>query len=293
LQGKSYDIPKMLVWDAWLKIKENEGAAGPDGVTIEQFEGNLTGNLRLHPDKTKIVYCQDSNRRGSCEHTEFSFLGFTFRRRGAWGNEGTLFSSFQPAISKDALSRINAEVRSWRLHNRTGHDLAGLAARIKPNRARLDAVLRCVLPFGDLPSPSTHQRLPDALDPQEVQTASGKEEGLPLLAGDRHAVPASVRALDMASFCPQCLVIRMTRAQPGDERLSRRDLWEPGGAIPPARRCVVEGEEERWSGRGRRGDDRAVRAEVERQPLPVVESHDVGQLFPGPVQSRFSSDPRR
>ena len=45
LQGKSYDIPKMLVWDAWLKIKENGGAAGPDGVTIEQFEGNLTGNL--------------------------------------------------------------------------------------------------------------------------------------------------------------------------------------------------------------------------------------------------------
>src|SRR5450759_335642 len=53
----------------------------------------------------------------------------------------------------------------------------------QPNRARLDAVLRCVLPFGDLPSPSTHQRLPDALDPQEVQTASGKEESLPLLAG--------------------------------------------------------------------------------------------------------------
>jgi len=59
-------------------------------------------------------------------------LGFTFRRRGAWGNQGTLFSSFQPAISKDALNRINAEVRSWRLHNRTGHDLAGLAARINP-----------------------------------------------------------------------------------------------------------------------------------------------------------------
>jgi len=88
--------------------------------------------LRLHPDKTKIVYCQDSNRRGSYEHTEFSFLGFTFRRRGAWGNQGTLFCSFQPAISKDALNRINAEVRSWRLHNRTGHDLAGLAARINP-----------------------------------------------------------------------------------------------------------------------------------------------------------------
>ena len=44
-QGKSYDIPKHLVWDAWLKVKENGGAAGADGVTIEQFEENLKGNL--------------------------------------------------------------------------------------------------------------------------------------------------------------------------------------------------------------------------------------------------------
>ena len=88
--------------------------------------------LRLHPDKTRIVYCQDSNRRGSYEHTGFTFLGFTFRQREARGRDGTRFSSFQPAISKDALNRISAEVRSWRLHHRTGHDLAGLAAGINP-----------------------------------------------------------------------------------------------------------------------------------------------------------------
>jgi group II intron reverse transcriptase/maturase len=88
--------------------------------------------LRLHPDKTRIVYCQDGTRRGSHEHTSFTFLGFTFRQRGARRKNGTLFSSFLPAISKDALSRINAEVRTWRLHNRTGQDLTELAARINP-----------------------------------------------------------------------------------------------------------------------------------------------------------------
>ena len=45
LKGKSYDIPKRLVWDAWLKVKENGGAAGADGVTIEQFGEDLSGNL--------------------------------------------------------------------------------------------------------------------------------------------------------------------------------------------------------------------------------------------------------
>jgi len=45
LQGKSQDIPKQLVWDAWLKVKRNGGAAGADGVTIEQFEQRLKDNL--------------------------------------------------------------------------------------------------------------------------------------------------------------------------------------------------------------------------------------------------------
>jgi len=41
--------------------------------------------LRLHPDKTKIVYCKDGKRRLDHEHTDFTFLGYTFRpgRRGA------------------------------------------------------------------------------------------------------------------------------------------------------------------------------------------------------------------
>jgi RNA-directed DNA polymerase len=45
LQGKSYDIPKQLVWDAWLKVRSNGGAAGADGVTIPQFEENVKNNL--------------------------------------------------------------------------------------------------------------------------------------------------------------------------------------------------------------------------------------------------------
>jgi RNA-directed DNA polymerase len=45
LTGKSHGIPKRLIWDAWLKVKDNGGAAGADGVTIEQFEQDLGNNL--------------------------------------------------------------------------------------------------------------------------------------------------------------------------------------------------------------------------------------------------------
>jgi group II intron reverse transcriptase/maturase len=88
--------------------------------------------LRLHPDKTKIVYCKDGNRPGSYEHTAFTFLGFMFRQRRARTRQGKSFSNFLPAISKDALNKISAAVRSWRLHLRTGHTFKDLARRINP-----------------------------------------------------------------------------------------------------------------------------------------------------------------
>lgn len=88
--------------------------------------------LRLHPDKTKVVYCKDGKRRGSYEHTAFTFLGFTFQQRRARNRQGKKFNSFLPAISKDALKKISTEVRSWRLHNRTGHTFKDLSRHTNP-----------------------------------------------------------------------------------------------------------------------------------------------------------------
>jgi group II intron reverse transcriptase/maturase len=96
------------------------------GARMEQV------GLRLHPDKTRIVYCQDGKRCASYEHTEFTFLGFTFRQRGVRDKNGKQFSSVNPAISKQALKRISAVVRSWRLHLRIGLDFAEVARRINP-----------------------------------------------------------------------------------------------------------------------------------------------------------------
>jgi group II intron reverse transcriptase/maturase len=88
--------------------------------------------LRLHPDKTRIVYCQDGKRRGQYEHTPFVFLGFEFRARRARNRNGKSFSGFLPAISKQAMTKLSAEVRSWRLHRCTGSTDTELARRINP-----------------------------------------------------------------------------------------------------------------------------------------------------------------
>ena len=88
--------------------------------------------LQLNPGKTRIVYCEDGRRRLDYEYSSFTFLGFTFRARGARGKNGRNFTGFLPAVSKDALNRMSRELRRWRLHLLTGHTLADLARKINP-----------------------------------------------------------------------------------------------------------------------------------------------------------------
>ena len=90
------------------------------------------GGLLLHPVKTRVVYCKDARRRGSAEHTSFTFLGYEFRVRQVRMKTGKYLFGFNPAISKDASKRLRREIRSWRLHHRSGSTLEQLAATVNP-----------------------------------------------------------------------------------------------------------------------------------------------------------------
>jgi RNA-directed DNA polymerase len=43
--GKSFDISKQEVWEAYQKVRANKGAPGVDEVSLAEFEKDLKGNL--------------------------------------------------------------------------------------------------------------------------------------------------------------------------------------------------------------------------------------------------------
>ena len=88
--------------------------------------------LMMHPEKSKIVYCKDSNRTQPYPHVHFTFLGFTFRPRKAISNTRRMFTSFLPGVSEDALKKMRAAVRGWRLNRQTHVALAALAKLYNP-----------------------------------------------------------------------------------------------------------------------------------------------------------------
>lgn len=71
--------------------------------------------LEFHPEKTKIFYCKDDDRRGDHEHTKFDFLGSTLRPRRAKNRWGKLFICFLPGVSTKVANSIRETIRSWRI----------------------------------------------------------------------------------------------------------------------------------------------------------------------------------
>lgn len=105
-------------------------------VQAEELKAELQSRmaecgLQLHPEKTRIVYCADANRREKGEQCRFDFLGFTFKPRNA-GGRGKVFTTFTPAVSDKALARIRQEVRSWKLSRRGSQSLEQVCDDIRP-----------------------------------------------------------------------------------------------------------------------------------------------------------------
>ncbi len=89
--------------------------------------------LELHPEKTRIVYCKRSKRRGSYENVSFTFCGYAFRPRKAKNkSSGETFMGFLPAVSPGKLSEMSRRVASWRIRRRVNLTLDDLAREVNP-----------------------------------------------------------------------------------------------------------------------------------------------------------------
>src|SRR5262249_24540564 len=88
--------------------------------------------LELHPEKTKIVYCKDEDRRGNDPSQKFDFLGYTFRPRKSKTRWGKLFVNFTPAISTSAAKAIRDEIRGWRLQSCSDKSIEDLSRMFNP-----------------------------------------------------------------------------------------------------------------------------------------------------------------
>lgn len=89
-------------------------------------------HLELHPQKTRVVYCKDDDRRGTYPEHSFDFLGYTFRPRRSKNRWGKFFISFTPAVSNQAAKAMRATLRSWALHDRSDKSLEDLARMFNP-----------------------------------------------------------------------------------------------------------------------------------------------------------------
>jgi len=89
-------------------------------------------SLELHPTKTQIVYCKDTDRQGTYAQERFDFLGYTFRPRRSRNRWGKYFINVTPAVSARATKAMRQTIRSWRLHLRSDKTLDDLAHMFNP-----------------------------------------------------------------------------------------------------------------------------------------------------------------
>lgn len=89
--------------------------------------------LEMHPSKTKLVYCKDSNRKDIFPNVSFDFLGYTFKPRQAQhtGRKET-FTSWLPAVSRKAMKSMNEKMRGWEVLKQTGNTIQDIAKSINP-----------------------------------------------------------------------------------------------------------------------------------------------------------------
>lgn len=90
-----------------------------------------TCGLEIHPEKSKIVYCQKNNVKIKDEITSFTFLGYCFQPRLVKSRTGIYFMGYTPAVSAEAATTFRQKIRREILSCKTT-DIMALSQRLNP-----------------------------------------------------------------------------------------------------------------------------------------------------------------
>jgi len=103
------------------------------GYVMKMLEARfIQCGLAIHPDKSRIVYCKDTNRSQNYREICFDFLGYTFRPRRCVDKKGKLHPNFLPAISRQSMKTINKHIRSWHVQLKNDKSLMDLSRMFNP-----------------------------------------------------------------------------------------------------------------------------------------------------------------
>lgn len=130
MQREHREVPfERYADDAVCHCRTEEQATQLKAALAQRF---ADCKLELHEQKTKIVYCADSNRTEKYPTVQFDFLGYSFRPRFAKSKDGEYFVGFHPAISPRAAQAIRKTMREWRFSRRVDLDIEDLARKVNP-----------------------------------------------------------------------------------------------------------------------------------------------------------------
>ena len=88
--------------------------------------------LELHPNKTRIAYCKDKDRKKEYSLTEFDFLGYTFKGVFIKCKNGSTCVNFIASASKNSNKAFREKIKSLEIHRKTGCKIDMIAEVINP-----------------------------------------------------------------------------------------------------------------------------------------------------------------
>jgi len=103
-----------------------------DYVLLKVRERMRYCGLELHPEKTKIVYCQNNRRKIESTYRSFKFLGFRFQSQLLRDTNGKYRVGFLPSASIESKQELSRKLRQVRIPRKTQWGIEEIAKSINP-----------------------------------------------------------------------------------------------------------------------------------------------------------------